>query len=211
VQFVGKKNVRTIGYLRVSTVDQDLEKNKHEILDMANNKDFGKVEWVEEKVSGKKCWKDRKIKDVIDMLESGDRIIVPELSRLGRSMLEIMEMLSVLNQKEVSIYSVKGGWELDGSLQSKVMAMAFSIAAEIERDLISKRTREALRARRASGMKLGRPSGPGKSKLDKYHEEIVALLKNGSTKSYVARKYETTLPNLYNWIKKNKINAKLDL
>jgi DNA invertase Pin-like site-specific DNA recombinase len=96
------KNVRTIGYLRVSTVDQDLEKNKHEILDLANNKDFGKVEWVEEKVSGRKFWKDRKIKEVIDILDSGDRIIVPELSRLGRSMLEIMEMLSVLNQKEVS-------------------------------------------------------------------------------------------------------------
>lgn len=152
----------------MSTADQDLKKNKHEILDLANNKDFGKVEWVEEKVSGKKCWKDRKIKEVIDMLDSGDRIIVPELSRLGRSMLEIKEMLSVLNQKEVFIYSVKSGWELDGSLQSKVMAMAFSIAAKIERDLISKRTREALRARRASGMKLGRPPGPEKSKLDKY-------------------------------------------
>jgi DNA invertase Pin-like site-specific DNA recombinase len=197
--------------LRVSTVDQDLEKNKHEILDLAKNKEFGKVEWVEEKVSGRKCWKDRKIKDVIDMLDGGDRIIVPELSRLGRSMLEIMEMLSVLNQKDVYIYSVKGGWELDGSLQSKVMAMAFSIAAEIERDLISKRTMEALRARRANGMRLGRPSGPGKSKLDKYREEIVALLNNGSTKSYVAKKYGTTLPNLYNWLKKNKIRIDPDL
>ena len=69
--------------------------------------------------------------------------------------------------------------------------MAFSIAAEIERDLISKRTKEALRARKASGMRLGRPSGPGKSKLDKYHDEIVALLNNGSTKSFVAKKYWT--------------------
>ncbi len=75
----------------------------------------------------------------------------------------------------MTIY-IKGGWELNGSIQSKVMAMAFSIAAEIERDLISKRTKEALRARRASGIKLGRPKGPGKSKLDKYSEEIVALL-----------------------------------
>ena len=123
-------------------------------------------------------------------------------------MLEIMEMLSILNQKSVCVYSVKGGWELNGSIQSKVMAMAFSIAAEIERDLISKRTIEALRARRAKGMKLGRPKGPGRSKLDQYREEIVALLKNGSTKSYVAKKYGTTLPNLYNWLKKNEINAK---
>jgi DNA invertase Pin-like site-specific DNA recombinase len=142
------------------------------------------------------------------MLDIGDRIIVPELSRLRRSMLEIMEMLSVLNQKEVCIYSVKGGWELDGSLQSKVMAIAFSIAAEIERDLISKRTREALRARRASGIKLGRPSGPRKSKLGGYREEIFALLINGSTKTYVASKYNTSLPNLYNWLNKNNMNIK---
>jgi DNA invertase Pin-like site-specific DNA recombinase len=202
---MAKKGKKTIGYLRVSTVDQDLEKNKHEILELSNNKDFGKVEWVEEKVSGKKNWKHRKIKGVIDNLDTGDRIIVPELSRLGRSMLEIMEMLSILNQKGVCVYSVKGGWELNGSIQSKVMAMAFSIAAEIERDLISKRTKEALSARRAKGIKLGRPKGPGKSKLDAYHEEIVALLKNGATKSYVAKKYETTLPNLYNWLKKNQI------
>ena len=202
---MAKTSKKTIGYLRVSTVDQDLEKNKHEILELANNKDFGKVEWVEEKVSGKKSWKKRKIKGVIDDLGNGDRIIVPELSRLGRSMLEIMEMLSISRQKGISIYAVKGRWELNGSIQSKVMAMAFSIAAEIERDLISKRTKEALRARRARGMRLGRPPGPGKSKLDKYHEEIVALLKNGSTKSYVAKRYGTTLPNLYNWLKKNEI------
>lgn len=182
-----------------------MEKNKHEILELANNKDLGRVEWVEEKVSGKMNWKNRKIKNVIDNLVAGDRIIVPELSRLGRSMLEIMEMLSILNEKGVYVYSVKGGWELNGSIQSKVMAMAFSIAAEIERDLISKRTKEALRARKASGMKLGRPPGPGKSKLDKYREEIVALLKNGSTKAFIAKKYETTLPNLYNWLKKNEI------
>lgn len=199
---------KTIGYLRVSTVEQDLEKNKHEILELANNKDFGKVDWVEEKVSGKKNWKLRKIKGVIDNLENGDRIIVPELSRLGRSMLEIMEMLSISKEKGISIYAVKGGWELNGSIQSKVMAMAFSIAAEIERDLISKRTIEALRARKAAGVKLGRPKGPGKSKLDEYREEIVALLKNGSTKSYVAKKYGTTLPNLYNWLKKNEIEIR---
>lgn len=204
---MSKKKLKTIGYLRVSTIDQDLEKNKHEILALANDKDFGKITWVEEKVSGKKSWKERKIKDVIDSLGNGDRIIVPELFRLGRSMLEIMEMLSIAKDKGICIYAVKGGWELNGTIQSKVMAMAFSIAAEIERDLISKRTKEALKARKAAGVKLGRPKGPGKSKLDKYREEIVALLKNGSTKSYVAKKYGTTLPNLYNWLKKNQINA----
>jgi DNA invertase Pin-like site-specific DNA recombinase len=175
---------------------------------LANARGFGPVEFVEEKVSGIKNWKKRKIKQIIDGLGDGDHLIVPELSRLGRSMLEIMEMLSIAKEKGINIYAVKGGWELDGSIQSKVVAMAFSIAAEIERDLISKRTKEALKALKAQGIKLGRPKGPGKSKLDKYREEIVALLKNGSTKTYVAKKYETTLPNLYNWLKKNNIEAK---
>ncbi len=202
---MSKKKPKTIGYLRVSTIDQDIEKNRYEILELVNSKDFGQVEWIEEKVSGKKSWKERKIKEVIDNLGDGDRIIVPELSRLGRSMLEIMEMLSIAKQKGIYIYAVKGGWELNGSIQSKVMAMAFSIAAEIERDLISKRTTEALKARKKAGVVLGRPKGPGKSKLDKYREEIEALLKNGSTKTFVAKKYGTTLPNLYNWLKKNSI------
>jgi len=199
---------KTIAYLRVSTIDQDTEKNKHEILKLANDKDFGKVQFIEEKISGKKSWKERKIKQVIDDLKEGDRLIVPELSRLGRSMLEIMEMLSIAKDRGIYIYAVKGGWELNGTIQSKVMAMAFSIAAEIERDLISKRTKEALKARKAQGIKLGRPKGPGKSKLDQHREEIIALLKNGSTKKYVAKKYGTTSPNLINWIKKNKIDAK---
>jgi len=204
-----KKRSRTMAYIRISTSNQDTKKNKADILMMANDKNLGRVIFVEEKASGKKSWKERKIKDIIDDLGQNDRLIVPELSRLGRSMLEIMEILSIARQKGISIYAVKGAWELDGSIQSKVMAMAFSIAAEIERDLISARTKEALRARKAAGVKLGRPKGPGKSKLDAYREEIVALLKNGSTKSYVARKYETTLPNLYNWLKKNCINIEL--
>ena len=202
-------NNKTIAYLRVSTVEQDLEKNKADILTFANNKDFGKVKFVEEKVSGTKNWKNRKIKQVIDELNKGDRLIVPEFSRLGRSMLEIMEMLSILKDKEVNVYAVKGDWELNGSLQSKIMAMVFSIASEIERDLISKRTKEALRARKVAGVKLGRPRGAGKSKLDEFKEEIVALLRNGSSKKFVANRYGSSQVNLYNWIKKNNIDLSL--
>jgi DNA invertase Pin-like site-specific DNA recombinase len=198
---------KTIAYLRVSTIEQDLEKNKADILNFANNKDFGKVKFVEEKVSGMKNWKNRKIKQVIDDLSTGDRLIVPEFSRLGRSMLEIMEMLSILKDKEVNVYAVKGEWELNGSLQSKIMAMVFSIASEIERDLISKRTKEALRARKVAGVKLGRPRGVGKSKLDVFKEEIVALLRNGSSKKFVADRYGTSQVNLYNWLKKNNIDV----
>lgn len=203
---------KTVAYIRVSTLDQDTNKNHDEIKVFAHDKNFGKIDKIiEEKASGKKPWKKRKIKDIIDELGEGDRLIVPELSRLGRSMLEIMEILAISRENGINIYSIKGGWELNSSIQSKVMAMAFSIAAEIERDLISKRTREALKARKAQGVKLGRPRGPGKSKLDKHREEIIALLKNGSTKAHIARKYATTQPNLYNWLKKNGIAVKPEL
>jgi DNA invertase Pin-like site-specific DNA recombinase len=102
-------------------------------------------------------------------------------------MLEIMEILSLATEKAVKIYAVKGNWQLDGTLQSKVVAMAFAIAAEIERDLISQRTKEALAARKRDGKVLGRPRGVGKSKLDPYQPEISALLANGSTLTFVAK------------------------
>jgi DNA invertase Pin-like site-specific DNA recombinase len=92
---------------------------------------------------------------------------------------------------------------LDHSLQSKIVAMAFSMAAEIERDLISQRTKEALRVKKAAGVPLGRPKGPGKSKLDPYRPEIEALLANGSTKKFIADRYRTTSANLHNWLKKH--------
>jgi len=196
---------KCIAYLRVSTNDQDLEKNKSDILAFANERRFGTVDWVEEKVSGKINWKKRAIKGIIEDLGNGDRLIVPELSRLGRSMLEIMEILSVAKEKGIYIYALKGGWELNGTIQSKVMAMAFSIAAEIERDLISQRTREALKARRAQGVTLGRPKGPGRSKLDAHREEILALLKTGVPKTKVASKYQVHTTTLYNWLAKNKL------
>jgi DNA invertase Pin-like site-specific DNA recombinase len=93
---------------------------------------------------GKVSWRKRKIADILDTAQKGDNIIVSELSRLGRSMLECMEILSIATQKGVNLYAVKGDWQLNNSIQSKIIAMAFSMAAEIERDLISKRTREAL-------------------------------------------------------------------
>ena len=137
--------MKTTAYLRISTVDQDIEKNKSDILKLANEKRLGYVEFIEEQISGKVSWKKRKIFSIIDEAKKDDILIVSELSRLGRSMLEIMEILSIATQKQLKIYSVKGDWHLDGSIQSKVMAMVFSMASEIERDLISIRTKEALR------------------------------------------------------------------
>ena len=196
---------KTTAYLRVSTIDQDLEKNKAAILHLANEKNFGKVHFVEETISGKINWRKRKIANILDEAKKGDRIIVSELSRLGRSMLECMEILSIAMTKGVFIYAVKGNWQLDDTIQSKIIAMAFSMAAEIERDLISKRTTEALKARKAAGMILGRPKGTGKSKLDISRTEIEALLANGSTQKFIAARYRTTESNLHNWLKKRRI------
>ena len=199
---MAKTTKKTIGYLRVSTSDQDLDKNKADILHLANGKKLGAVEWVKEQASGKINWRKRKIAQVIDSLKEGDTILVSELSRLGRSMLECMEILSIALEKKISIYAVKGNWQLDQSIQSKIIAMAFSMAAEIERDLISQRTKEALAARKKQGVKLGRPKGTGKSKLDQYKPEIEALLKNGATQKFIAQRYDATEATVSRWVKK---------
>ena len=196
---------RCIGYLRVSTLDQDIEKNKGEMGLLANQNNLAKIEFVEDFVSGKVSWKKRKIYDILQELKKGDAIVVSEFSRLGRSMVECMEVLALAMEKEIRIYAVKGNWVLDDSIQSKVMAMVFAMASEIERDLISKRTKEALQAKKRMGIKLGRPIGPGKSKLDPYKEEIIALLSQGSTQKYISKKYNITEATIHNWMKKNKI------
>lgn len=198
---------KTIGYIRVSTLEQDTEKNKAEILRLANDKNLGQVQFVEEKVSGKTPWRERKIANVIDELDDQDNLVVSELSRLGRSMLEIMEMLSICLKKGINVYAIKGNWQLDHTMQSQIVAMAFSMAAQIERDLISQRTTEALRVKKLNGMKLGRPKGPGKSKLDQFRPEIEALLANGSTQKFIAQRYSTTQANLHNWLQKNSIKT----
>src|SRR5260370_33608475 len=188
---------RTFSYLRVSTAFQDNGKNKTEILSLANAKHLGHVEFFEEKVSGKISWKNRKIAEILEIAEKGDNVVISELSRLGRSMLEVMEILSVASQKGINIYSVKGNWELNNTIQSKLIAMCFSMASEIERDLISKRITEALQAKKAQGIKLGRPKGIGKSKLDKYRVEIEALLANGSSQRFISSRYGCTEANLH--------------
>ncbi len=198
---------KVVGYLRVSTMSQDLEKNKADILAYANDHRLGNVDFVEEIVSGKVSWKRRRIKEVIDSLGKDDWIIVAELSRLGRSMLEIMEIISEAKQKDVNIHAIKNNWTLNGTIESKILLMVFSMASEIERDLISARTREGLKAIKASGVKLGRPKGPGKSKLDPHKDEILALLRDGVPKKVVARRYGTAIVNLYNWILKNKLDV----
>ena len=163
---------KTVAYLRVSTLDQDIEKNKADILHFANHHDLGKVHFVEEVASGRTPWRARRIAQVLEELQGDDALVVAELSRLGRSMLECMEILALATRKGICVYSVKGNWQLDQSLQSKIIALAFSMAAEIERDLISQRTPEALRFKKEQGLPLGRPKGPGKSPLNAFRPEI---------------------------------------
>lgn len=206
VNFMAK--TRTVAYLRVSTTKQDLEKNKADILHLANSKKLGHVEWVEEKASGRISWKKREIGRLIEGLDTGDNLIVSELSRLGRSMLQCMEILSIASDKGIHIYAVKGNWQLDDSIQSKILAMAFTMAAEIERDLISQRTKEALAARKRSGKPVGRPKGSGKSKLDEHRAEIERLLNQGSTQRYIASRFNTSPTNLSRWMKKHGLKRK---
>jgi DNA invertase Pin-like site-specific DNA recombinase len=197
---------KIIGYLRVSTQDQDLEKNKADILAFANERKLGHVTWVEEKVSGVKTWKKRELAKAVDSLTAGDWLIVPELSRLGRSTLDILDVLSVLRERGVNVYALKGAWTLNGTIEAKIFVTMMALFSEIERDLISARTKEALKARKASGVKLGRPKGPGKSKLDQFRPEIEALLKNGTTQRFIAKRYGCSETNLNNWLRKNKID-----
>ena len=196
-----------MAYLRVSTAEQELDKNKADILFFANENNLGQVNFVEEKASGTIHWKKRELGSIIDSLSEGDHLIVSEFSRLGRSMLACMEIMTHCLNKKINLYAIKGQWRLDGSIQSKIMGMIFSIASEIERDLISKRTSEALRARKQKGLPLGRPRGTGKSKLDDKKDEIIALLNNGSSKAFIAKRYKTVISNLHHWLKKNNIHV----
>jgi DNA invertase Pin-like site-specific DNA recombinase len=110
-------------------------------------------------------------------------------------------------KRDIAVHAVKGGWTLNGTMESKIVLNMLAMMAEIEHDLISERTKKGLRAAKAKGRLLGRPRGPGKSELDQHRMEIEALLKNGSTKSFVAKRYGTTTANLYNWLKKNEIDT----
>jgi DNA invertase Pin-like site-specific DNA recombinase len=134
-------------------------------------------------------------------------LIVPELSRLGRSLSDVLDILNNLTNKQVQVYSVKENFQINGTdMQSKVMRTMLGLFAEIERDLISYRTKEGLLAARAKGKILGRPKGPGKSRLDPFKPEIEALLRNGAKKNFIAKRYGITPPNLLNWLKRHALD-----
>lgn len=191
----------THGYIRVSTLDQDTDKNKLEILKFANDKKLGNVEFTEEKITGRKHFKYRKLGQLLESLGKGDVIIVPEFTRLARSMIQIFEVLSIVKEKGITLYSLKENFSTnDEGITATVVTAVFALVAQIERDLISLRTKEALIAKKAMGIKIGRPKGKGKSKLDEYKEDILKLVELKVPKTIIAKQYNTSVVNLYGFL-----------
>lgn len=193
----------TKGFIRVSTLDQDTEKNKLDILQFANTHKLGNVEFIEEHCSGRINYKERKLGALLDSMKSGDILIVPELSRIARSITQILEVIKVTKDKGITLYSIKENFDnTDNSITATVTSTIFALVAQIERELISLRTREALHARKVAGIKLGRPQGKGKSKLDEHREDIMRLIELKVPKTLIAKQYKTSVGNLYNFINK---------
>ena len=206
-----KKQGKTIAYLRVSTDKQELKNQRLEILDYARKHKLNIDEFVEIEISSRKDTKQRRIDELLSKLSHGDTLIVSELSRLGRSVGQVVNIVDDLIKNHVRLIAIKENMDIQANgkkdLQTTVMTTMFSLFAEMERQLISERTKQGLNAARAQGKLLGRPKGIGKSKLDAHRDEIIALLRNGSTKAYVAKRYGTSKLNLYNWLKKHRIEA----
>ena len=188
-------------YLRVSTLEQNTEKNKIDILKFANNNKLGNVEFIEEQISGKTNFKERKLGQLLEKMSKNDILIVPELSRLARSITQIFEIIDITKQKGIRLYAIKENFSnSEQSITSTVTSTIFALIAQIERELISIRTKEALQARKLVGIKLGRPKGKGKSKLDEYKSDILKLVELKVPKTIIAKQYKTSIPNLYNFL-----------
>ena len=192
----------THAIIRESTLEQDTEKNKIDILQFANCLKLGNVEFTEEQCSGKINYKERKLGALIDNMQSGDVLIVPELSRIARSITQILEVIKVTKDKGITLYSLKENFcNNEDSISAIVTSTIFALVAQIERELISMRTKEALHARKIAGVKLGRPKGKGKSKLDEHREDILKLLSLKVPKTMIARQFECSVGNLNNFLK----------
>ena len=180
-----------VAYLRVSTGHQVLDNQSNEISKYADAKGIIIDKWVTEVVSGKRKGSERKLGAAIKKMKEGDMLIVTEISRLSRTLMDIMSIMGTLLQKGVNLYSIKDGYSFDNSINSKVLIFAVGLVAEIERNLISLRTKEALELRKLQGVKLGRP----KNTLRKMNilidnvSCIVKALERGETKAKICRRY----------------------
>ncbi|MDR1645832.1 MAG: master DNA invertase Mpi family serine-type recombinase [Tannerellaceae bacterium] len=177
------------GYIRVSTERQTVENQRFEINQFCQKNVMTVDRWIEETISGVKNIKDRKLGKLLRKMKRDDILICSELSRLGRNLLMIMSLLHKCMERDVRVWTIKDNYRLGNDINSKVLAFAFGLSAEIERNLISQRTKEALARKRAEGVTLGRPKG-SKSKTRKLtgkEAEIKMMLEKKLSKSAIAR------------------------
>ena len=189
------------GYIRVSTDHQTTLNQEFEITRFCRGKSMEISGWIRETISGTQAYDKRALGKLLRRVGKGDLIICTEISRLGRKLYMIMEILSTCMNKGCQVWTVKEGYRLGDDIQSKVLAFAFGLSAEIERRLISARTREALARRKAEGKRVGRPEG-SKSKvrlLDERKEEIFAWLAQGESKAAIARRLGVSRGTFYQW------------
>lgn len=181
-----------IGYIRVSSNKQTVEHQRHEIQQFVEHNNINVDRWVEETISSRKPLNKRKLGPLLDELQEGDIIIAAEISRLGRSLLEVMRILENCLNKNCQVWTIKEHYRLGNDIQSKVMAFAFGLSAEIERNLISQRTKSSLDNIRATGKKLGRPlsAQSKKLKLSKNAKKVKKLLDMGISKYRIAKMME---------------------
>lgn len=181
----------TIAYIRTSTNKQDGEGQKLAILEWANAHNTPIDEFIAVQMSTRKSAIARRLEELLAKVQPGDHIIAAEMSRLGRSTAEVLTLINELLQREVRVTVLKQGLDITAhDMQSKVMVTMFSLFAELERDLISQRTKEALAARKAKGVKLGKPVGTIQdSQFDKDRERIVELLDLGLSVRAIAKKH----------------------
>lgn len=177
------------GYIRVSTDKQTVENQRFEINQFCEKNEMVVNKWLEETISGSKNVDDRKLGKLLKKMRRDDVLVCSELSRLGRNLLMIMGILNECMNRDIQVWTIKDNYRLGSDINSKVLAFAFGLSAEIERNLISQRTKEALARRRAEGVILGRPKG-SKSKVKKLtgkEAEIKTLLDKNVSKSAIAR------------------------
>ncbi|MGN0603554.1 MAG: master DNA invertase Mpi family serine-type recombinase [Oscillospiraceae bacterium] len=195
------------GYIRVSSDKQTVENQRFEIENFAKQNDFKIDGWIEETISGTKNYDKRELGKLLNKVKKDDLIICAELSRLGRNLFMIMEILNICMTKECKVWTIKDNYRLGEDIQSKVLAFAFGLSAEIERNLISQRTKEALARKRSEGVVLGRPKGRKSShlKLTGKEETIRVLRQQNVSKSEIARIFGVHRMTVDSFIKINNL------
>lgn len=191
------------GYLRVSTDKQNIDNAKKNILMTANTLKLSNVTWIEEVVTGTKHWKERELGNLLEKANKGDTIIMQELSRIGRTTFQILEFISECAKKEVNVHIVQGNIKMDNSVSCQAIIFANSITSQIERELISERTKTALATKKANGVILGRPKGV--TKLDAHKDEIRQQLENGVKMVFLEKKYKVSRGTMHTFVKANNL------